>query len=230
MSDENDRSQDRMDPQTNALIPDSVYTELAIEIIHEHRDTTIGFALRVGKMVVKRLYGGNIENWRNHGESDGSMKRLADEIAERGGRNLSLTTLQNAVGTLDLDLRVGVSARPQLTYTHVRAVIGLPAAKQEKLLGDAESNDWDTTQMKHEVAKVRRRLSGRKGRKPKPESLKTIHAWGRALTDRRAFHDLDKLAQQPKDVRVAALSTLQALVEHCQKAIAALGLDPDEKV
>jgi hypothetical protein len=67
---------------------------------------------------------------------------VAARLKARHGRVLSVTALQQAVAIVDIEGRVGVSGRPQLTTSHVRAVIGLPDEQQEALLGTAEAKDW----------------------------------------------------------------------------------------
>jgi len=209
-------------PEETSLIPDSVYAELAIEVVKLHRDTTLGFALALGQRVVDKLYGGDLAAWRAKGQKDGSLRRLSEEI-EKLGQVISASTLQQAVATLDVEKRVGVTARPQLTYTHVRAVLGLPVDQQEALLGKAEAKDWDSTRMKKEAAALRKKLVKHPaGRKPQPVSLRTISAFQRTLDDKTAFADLEKLAKLSEKTRAQARATLEAMVARCQELLATL--------
>jgi hypothetical protein len=209
-------------PET-ALIPDSVYIELAADINRLHRKTSIELALAVGQMVLDRLYAGDLKAWRERASKDGSLIRLAAEIKKLGNKGFSPSTLSNAVGTLDLDRRVGVAGRPQLTASHVRAVIGLPEDKQEALLGNAEAKDWSVEKLKNEAAKIRSKTKKSKGgRTPQPAALKTIRGWQRDLDDEGALAEFEKLAELDADAQNAVKETLQALMARCQEWLSAL--------
>src|SRR5688500_5273480 len=66
-----------------------------------HRRRTLDFALAVGRLVVDRLYGGDLVAWR----VGGSLRKLAQRLEALQVRGLSATALQQAVATLHLEER-----------------------------------------------------------------------------------------------------------------------------
>ena len=204
-------------------ISESEMDALASRIASLHRQTTLAFAVELGRIVIEGLYGGDLALWRSRAKSDGSLRKLAARLATRGVVGLSATALQQAIATLDLDRRVAVASRPQLTVTHVRAVVGLPDANQEQLLGTAESKDWSATKLEREAAKVRAKLASRPGRPAMPMFVKSVNRWERELKDRRAlFAGLETAAKLPSEDRARLRETAAAMRAHCDALLIAL--------
>ena len=204
-------------------VSDEVLDALAHELAVLQRKTTLGFAIDVGRMVVERLYGGSLARWREgKGAKDGSLRKLADKLEKLGARGLSAATLQQAVATLDLEERVGVSARPQLNASHIRAVIGLPADKQELLLGKAEAKDWTAEKTEKEADKVRHGLATRSGRPPLPAFVKTVNQWERDLADAGTFAGLETASTLKPDDAARVRATVVAMRDRCEALLAGL--------
>jgi hypothetical protein len=203
------------------VVAQAVIDALADKILRLYRTTTLDFSIAVGKMVVDDLYEGDIQRWRDHGATDGSFRRVAEKLKKQG-RALSATALQQAVGVFDLELRVGVTARPQLTATHIRAVVGLPAVQQEALLGTSEARDWTSDKLEKEATKARAKLATRPGRKPLHPVVRTTNQWKRDLDDADNFGDLDKLAELHPDEKARMAKTLAALRDRCDALLAKL--------
>ncbi len=211
-------------PPENELVSDAVIHALAREIATLHRHTTLDFALAVGRLAVDRLYGGDLEAWRQRSGKDGSFRRLAAALEALETRGLSATMLQQAVATLDLEQRVGVTGRPQLTASHVRAVIGLPVDRQEALLGNAEAKDWTADRLEREAGKVRAKLATRPGRKPLLAFVKTVNRWERELADEKAtFAGLDQVADLEAEEAARMRRAVAAMRARCDALLAALG-------
>jgi hypothetical protein len=209
---------------TTTGVSEEVLDAVARELAALQRKTTLGFAIQVGRMVVDRLYGGSLDDWRNgKGAKDGSLRTLADKLQKLGARGLSATTLQQAVATLDLEERAGVSARPQLNASHVRAVIGLPAEKQELLLGTAEAKDWTAEKTEKEAEKVRHGLATRTGRPPLLPFVRTVNQWQRELADATGtFGGLEKASTLKPEEAARVRATVMAMRDRCEALLAEL--------
>jgi hypothetical protein len=205
-------------------VPEQVLDELARDLAALHRQHTLRFALDVGKMVLDRLYGGSLDAWRaGAGASDGSLRKLAAKLTALGARGFSAASLQSAVAVLDVDERVAVSSRPQLNASHVRAVLGLPPAKQEELLGKAEGRNWTAKQLEKEAAKAKKRLTTRTGRPPLPAFVKTVNRWERELADDAAtFADLEQAAALDPGEARRIRAAVHAMRERCDRLLAEL--------
>jgi len=165
-------------------VSDEAIDEAYEELRQVQRDATLTLAIKMGQIIVTRLYGGSLEAWRRHGPKESSLRKLAKKF-EADGSGTSASTLSRAVGIYDLEQRVGVSARKQLTVTHVRAVLGLPEDQQEKLLDKAEATGWSTRKMEDQARRARQRLARGRGRPALPPVVKSSRQLRRVTTDTR---------------------------------------------
>ena len=184
-------------------------------------------AVAIGRIVLERLYGGSLDRWRDRGPKDGSLRRLAAALEARGARGVSASALQQAVATLDIEQRVGVTGRPPLTASHVRAVIGLPEARHELLLGTAEAKNWTAERTDVAAARERKKLATRPGRPPRPMFVKTLDRWQRELADRHTlFAGLEELDALSEADSRRMQATVAAMRDHCDALLAALARSP----
>lgn len=180
---------------------DAVIDDLVTELRGLHRKAALEFALTVGRLTIDRLFGGSLEKWRAGGAKSGSFRKLAAKLDPLDIPGLSSGSLSRAVSLVDLDARVGIAGRPQLLAAHAIAVLGLEPAQQERLLGEAEANDWSPTDLKAAAEKVKKESApatgrtGRMGRPRLPAFVKTVNRWERELADEGAFAELDQVAE-----------------------------------
>jgi hypothetical protein len=123
------------EPEEGALQPvvdDNVIASVYEEIRSLQRDATIDLAVKMGELIVKRFYGGRLDAWREHGPKESSLRKLAAKF-EDDESGMSAAGIYRVVAIYELDQRLSVSSRKQLTVTHIRAVLGLPLAEQERL-------------------------------------------------------------------------------------------------
>lgn len=221
------------DPQTaiatalGAAVPDAELDRLVRDLRALHRGAALDFALAVGRMVVDRVYGGDLDAWRERGAKDGSFRRLAAKLDPLGIPGLSSGNLARAVAVLEVDARVGVQGRPQLTIAHVNAVSGLPAADQERLLGEAEARDLTAAELREEADAVRRAqaVPGRTGRPRLPPYRKTLNRWKRDLEDESGtFAGLDDVGSLDDDERAELTQVVGAMRARCEALLATLGV------
>jgi hypothetical protein len=190
-----------------------------------HRQAALDFALAAGRMVVDRLYHGDLDAWRTRGTRDGSFRELALQLDPLKIPGLSSSSLQRAVATYDLESRVGVSGRPQLNASHAAAVIGLPDAVQERLLGQAEANDWSAVRLKQEAERRKSALSEptNRGRPALPAFVRTVNRWERELAKGEDFYgDLDQVADLDDDDAARLEAAVTAQRQQCDALLTAL--------
>ena len=169
-----------------AAAPDTVIEAVVQTLRAMQEGATLQFALAVGQLVTERFFDGDIQKLRSHGPKDVSLRRLA----EHPDLPFSASTLTRAVGVYELVDRLGgVEAIKRLSYSHLRAVLGVPEKQQVRLLDKAAKDAWPVAQLEAEAQKHRREGRGG-GRPPLPTFIKALHAWRRVAGDDGAF-DVD---------------------------------------
>jgi hypothetical protein len=138
------------------------------------RAATLEFALNVGRVIIHNFYGGYTSGWRLKGPKPASFRRLA----EHPDLPFSAGTLYRCVAVFELCERMNAPTRwPRLTASHLRLVLGLSPATQEKLLALANSNGWTVKCLQDEVHRIKSEQVARGGRRrqsPLAKGLKTI--------------------------------------------------------
>jgi len=212
-------------PVFAVAMPKDGVAALVADLRTLHRHAALDFALAAGRMVVERIYGGDLDAWRNRGSRDGSFRELAALLDPLKIPGLSSTSLFRAVATYELESRVGVSGRPQLNASHAAAVLGLTEAEQERMLGEAEANDWTASRLKFEVerAKVADPRPNKVGRPALPVFVRTVNRWERELAAGQAFYgDLDQVAELADDEATRIEAAVRAQRKQCDTLLAAL--------
>jgi hypothetical protein len=166
--------------QSALIVSDAVVEALVRELNDLHRSATLEFALKVGRLIVQRFYGGDLTAWRSHAAKEASFRKLA----ARADRDLhiSVSSLYRAVALFELCARIDISARKHLGVAHLRAVLGLPAEQQQRLLRDAHDGAWTVRQVVAEAGKLRDKMDGR-GRPPLLPFVKTVRRVSRLLDE-----------------------------------------------
>ncbi len=179
------------------------------------RGSTMDLHLRIGQLVIDRLYGGDLNAWRAQGPKEASFERLA----ARAGHDLlvSASSLYRAVALFELTERLAISKWKSLGVSHLRAVLGLPDRDQRPLLSAAEREKWTVKRLEAEVSKLRSSADRRRGRPPLPAFIKTVHRIAKALVhpmrDLSGLDHLDRLTH----VEIVRLHGLVAQArEHLQ--------------
>ena len=209
----------------DVTLPDAEVDALVRDICVLHRNASLEYALRLARLVVDRLYGGDLSAWRQRGPKDASFRKLAVKLDGLQVPGLSSGNLARAVIALEVDARVGVSGRPQLTIAHVNAVAGLPEAAQERLLGEAEARDLTAAELRREADAVRRATAapGRTGRPRLPGFVRTVNRWERELEDdATSFADLEQAADLDADEARRMRSVVESMRARCEALLAQL--------
>lgn len=203
---------------TSDDVPEAAIDALVDELRGLHRKAALDFALTVGRLTLDRLFGGSLDAWRDGGEKSGSFRKLAQKLDPLGIPGLSSSSLARAVATVELDARVGVAGRPQLNASHVVAVLGLEPAQQERLLGEAEANDWTAAALKAEAERIKRetRPSTTRGRPKLPAFVKTVNRWERDAADESAFAELDQVDELDVEETERLASAVEKVRARCE--------------
>lgn len=156
------------------------------------RSGSVDLHLKLGRLIIERLFDGDASSWRARGTRDASFRRLA----AHAGRDLALSasTLYRCVALCELADRIGAGVWRRVGVSHLRAVLGLPDQQQRQLLHAAEVERWTVERLAGEATKAR--AAQRRGRPPLPPVVKTVHKLARMIADpQRAFSGLDRLPE-----------------------------------
>jgi hypothetical protein len=150
-----------------------------IDIVVAHirrlaRTASLEFALRVGAVIIHHFYDGDMDAWRSRGPKTASFRRLA----QHPELTLSAGALYRCVALFELCERLNAPSRwEHLGASHLRLVLGLPPAAQERLLALANSKRWTVKVLQLEVLKqkyVRVTMGGRRADPPIAKSLRRV--------------------------------------------------------
>jgi len=200
--------------EPGSTVPDKVVDEVYTKIVGMQRDATVDLAVEMGKLIVDTFYQGDFQGWREHGNKEASLRKLAARFEnDEESTGMSAAGIYRVVAIYELDKRLNVSARKHLTVTHIRSVIGLPPAEQKRLIDEAEGNEWTTRKLEEVVAKVRKKSSDGRGRPALPAFVKTLNALGKLAIREDAFADLDQINELDEEATKGALTSVTGMRE-----------------
>ena len=207
----------------DTAIGESVIEETAAEIRRFASTAMLAFADTVGRIVLERFYGGDLERWRSHSGKDVSLRRLAERLTEV---SVSAATLYRCVGVHRVLSRLGDREQwHHLTATHVRTVLPLPEPDQERLLRDAEASHWSVRDLEVAVRTTLRRPA--RGRPPTPPVERALRAIESYLApDGLAFSETARAAE----LDPAYLSEIHARLVRAQERLDRLRVAYSPKV
>ncbi len=198
---------------------DDAVEQVYLQIRGMQRDATLSLLIGIGKVIVDGFYGGDLEAVRSLTPAkDASLRKLADRFAQDGEIGLNAMGLSRAVSTYEMDTRLHLEDRKELTASHVRAVIGLPPAQQAELLDEAEAEDLTVKQLEDRVREARP-ASGNPGagRKPLPAVVKTMNALAKIVGEAGAFGGVGELSDAQEEKVRAQLAAVEGALEAVRK-------------
>lgn len=209
-------------PENNIEASTSLSEGQLDEVVHQLngicRSSSLEFALRIGALIIQHFYGGKTEVWRDRGPKLHSFRRLA----EHPELTLSAGALYRCVAIFEMCERLRAPARWQrLGASHLRAVVGIPAEKQEYLLTKANNERWSVQVLQAEAQGLRTGRN-RGGRRASSRLGKHIRALDRCLQD--WGRSLDSMASsQPEELQrsLELLEKMKAAVEQLTWAVEA---------
>jgi hypothetical protein len=211
-----------------ASISDDVIDEVVREINEMQRSVGLDTALRMGRLIVQRFYGGDLSGWRRHQGKEVSFRKLAART--HSDLRLSPTGLYRAVALYELVERLGLRDLRNLSVTHLRLVLGLPEDEQRRLLTRAEEQRWQSSTLEEEAGRLRRRLPKRTGRIPTPplrRAVRSLAQLSRSAHGIAQDHEtLTTLSREEVRALHQALEQTKQELEKVQRLLLAVGSAP----
>ena len=160
-------------------VPDAVVTEVADAIRAMHRVHGVRLIVEVGRLIVERIFDGDSEAIHRRGRKESALSRLADQP----DFPFSLSRLSRAVGIYESAADLSdVGSWQNLTLTHVRTVLPLPASERQPLLAKAEQRGWSVKQLALQAQRARTTKTAG-GRPPLVPSASAVSACVRSSED-----------------------------------------------
>jgi hypothetical protein len=105
-------------------------------------------SVSIGKLVLDRLYGGDVALWHSRGRKDNSFRRLA----QHPELPFSAPTLSRSVGIYLISLRRrDLLELANVGPTHVRQLLSLSSEVQDRLIDQAAEHDWSVQRLQQEI-------------------------------------------------------------------------------
>ncbi|PRP94737.1 hypothetical protein ENSA5_40600 [Enhygromyxa salina] len=196
--------------------------ELARALSELGKDGSVEQAVEMGRLVIERLYGGDLSAWRGRGPKAHSLRALA----RRSDLPVSSSALYRSIALYELSLRLGGVERwtaMGLGISHLRQVLGLPSAKQRRLLDSAARNSWTVAELERAAVAVRERSPerGSRGGRPRlPRFVKSVNRLRKATEE--MFGDLDAAADMSPERLTELRDVLSTIRVRCAELDRAL--------
>lgn len=172
------------------------------------RDSSLEFALRVGSIVIHNFFGGEIGAWRIKGPKATSFRRLA----EHPDLPMSPAALYRCVAIFELCDRLDAITRwKQLGPSHLRAVLGLEPAEQERLLAIANQERWSVKKLEAAAIEQRDLRAGRSRRPRRSALVATLSGIQRNILSRSV-----ELEHEVSSLDPGELARIMALIAEVQ--------------
>jgi hypothetical protein len=116
--------------------------------LRQLRGSGLTLAVSIGKVVLERIYRGDVGRWRSRGRKDTSFRKLARHAAVP----FSAPTLSRSVGIYVVSLRRrDLLEIPHVGPSHVRELLGLSSDMQDRLIDKAADQKWSVRRLRQEV-------------------------------------------------------------------------------
>ena len=201
-------------PTEEDAIPRPIDDELTAKLVAFGKDASVEQAVEIGRLVVERLYDGDLSAWRDRGPKTHSLRTLA----RRAELPVSSSNLYRSLALYELSTRLGGIERwveAGLGISHLRLVLGLPEDDQRALLDHAMRKHWTVAELEREAVKVRKRTPAktkRGGRPRLPRFVKSVNRLRKAAeAPDEMFGDLDA-AREMSPERLAEIRDVQSTI------------------
>jgi hypothetical protein len=199
---------------------------LAADLRSLARDASVDLAIRIGRLVIDRLYAGDLSTWRSRGAKAHSLRALA----RRADLPISTSALYRSIALFELASRMGgVDEWSELGVSHLRLVLGLPSDEQRRLLDQACAGNWTVAELERETTVARGRCaeqgqSSKRGGRPRlPRFVKSLNRLRKyAEASEELFGDLDAAATMSAQELAELRATLELVRSRCDQLQQAL--------
>jgi hypothetical protein len=176
--------------ENDVLVPRQPDVEgLVTELRRIYVGAGVELAVNMGRLIIERLFCGDLERWRSRGRKDVSFRKLE----KHPDLPFRASTLSRAVAIYMLSKRRGdLSGFRHVRPSHLHEIARLTEEDQDKLLAIAEKERWSMRRLREEVARM---STPRPYRRPAQPQLAS---WMRGVRDefdsRTTAAELDRLA------------------------------------
>jgi hypothetical protein len=173
----------------------------------------IELMVRIGELIVERIYGGNCAKWRSHGRKNTSFRKLSSHP----DLPFHASQLSRAVSIYMLTQR-----RPELTQfahvgpSHLQEVLGLEQGEQDRLLRCVEEESWSTRRLREEVRACQPRADRRGGPRKLPSFQRCVQQWSDRVESRALLTDLDEVGHLSPETARELLTVVRSLCQQTE--------------
>jgi len=180
--------------------------------------TGIELMLRIGELILERLYNGDVTRWKSRARKDISFRKLE----RHPGLPFKASMLSRAVSIYVLSRR-----RPDLprlenvSQTHLQEILGLQSEVQDRLLAQIQEEKWSVQRLRAEVGNLAGEAS-HAGRQRMPAFSKRLRTLRSVVDNRFLVMDTDSLASLQFREAQELLDTTRRLCQQAEQAVRTL--------
>lgn len=199
--------------------------QLADQLAVLGKDVSVEQAVEIGRLLIERLYDGDLSAWRGRGPKAHSLRTLS----RRAELSVSSSALYRSIALYELSERLGGLERwsaAGLGVSHVRLVLGLELDVQRRLLDLAVEHTWTVAELEREASAARQhdpKRERRGGRPRLPRFVKSVHRLRKASeASDEMFGDLDAAAaMEPEQITELrdVLATIRARCDELDRQL-----------
>jgi hypothetical protein len=170
----------------------------------------------VGKLVLERIYGGDVERWRSRGRKNASFRNLS----KHPRLPFSRANLSRAVGIYVLSLR-----RPEVLELrgvgpcHLREIIRLDADTQDDLLAQTVQNEWSVRRLHNEICEIKKAGTSGASGSTGVAFADLLQTWRAAVEARGLLQDVDRVDRLDPAEAAVLLETAKRLAQQAETLV-----------
>jgi hypothetical protein len=175
--------------------------------------------ISVGRLIVERLYGGDLDAARARRRKDRSLRRLQ----RHPDLPFPPSMVSRSISTYLLSRRrVDLLDIKNLGASHLQELLGLAPSEQDHFLERLASEVWSVERLRAEIAKTHG-TKERPGRLRRPTCVRQLRRLERAVESRALVADMQHIEQLALPELVRLLRTAKALCTQAEQITLALG-------
>jgi hypothetical protein len=160
--------------------------------------TGLQFVIRVGKIVMDRIFVGDARLWHSRGRKDASFRRLE----QHPDLPFRASTLSKAVGVYFLSQRrPDLADFTNLQASHFQELVALADDLQDRLLAQANDHAWSVRRLRAEIRLLTPRGMTSRGRPRLPGFVRSLRQIRDHVNERRLLADTDNMRIDLQEAR-----------------------------
>jgi hypothetical protein len=203
-------------PDTDAEVSSDTINIVVAQINRISRTASLEFALRVGAVIIHNVYQGDSQAWRSRSRKMVSFRA----IAEHPGLPMTAGSLYRCVAMFELCNRLNAPSRwEHLGASHLRMVLGLDSAAQERMLVAANEGRWTVKQLQQAVRQEGVTRVTRGGRRAETCILKIMKAASRWLDYQLPASQIACLSAEDIERSISVLEEVRLRLEDLSSSL-----------